>query len=905
MAKTSKPLVIVESPTKARTLSRFLGKDFIVESSIGHVRDLPESAKEIPASLKKEPWARLGIDIENGFRPLYIVPAAKKKQVSKLKDLLKNASSLYLATDEDREGESISWHLCEVLKPKVPRQRLVFHEITREAIQEALKQPRDIDECLVKAQETRRILDRLFGYEVSPVLWRKIRPKLSAGRVQSIAVRMIVDRERDRIRFVSASYWDLLGVFSPRDEATSSFNATLINLGGKRLATGKDFDDKGNIRPGADVRVLSEEQAGSLTERLRAARWRVSSVERRPYTDRPAPPFTTSTLQQEANRKLRYSARQTMQVAQRLYENGHITYMRTDSTALSEQAITNARNLIQKLYGPEYLSGERRQYKTRVKNAQEAHEAIRPAGERFELPEELIEVLDPAEMKLYELIWKRTMACQMAEARGHRIAVQVEGRIPEAGEEDVAIFQATGKSIEFPGYLRAYVEGADDPDAELADKEVLLPAVNENDPLVCSELEPKGHSTQPPPRFTESSLIKELEQNGVGRPSTYATIIDTILRREYVVKQGNALVPNFIAFAVVSLLEKNFGRLVDTQFTARMEDDLDSISRGEREPLPYLKEFYYGNGGAAGLKELIKADIDARETCTIRLGKDSSGREINIRIGKYGPYLERSDERTNIPDGIPPDALTIKKAEELLEKGSGATQLGQTPEGGELPPGEPVYLKNGRYGPYVQLGESGKEKPKMKSLLPGMEPSSVTLEMALQLLSLPRILGKDEETGEEVIADLGRYGQYVKRGKERGGAATINPPESVLDITLERAIQLLKEKPPGRQFARAAPSVIRELGTGPRGGDPIRLMTGRYGPYVTDGKINASLMKDQSPENITLEDALELIRARAERGAGRRPTRRGKKSRKAAKKTSVKKAKKVAGSKKKSSKKKS
>ncbi len=874
MAKSSKSLVIVESPTKARTLSRFLGKDFIVESSIGHIRDLPESASDIPPLLKKKPWARLGINIEEGFRPLYIIPSNKRKQVSKLKELLKKAGSLYLATDEDREGESISWHLCEVLKPKVPRRRLVFHEITREAIKEALRQPREIDKRLVKAQETRRIVDRLFGYEVSPVLWRKIRPRLSAGRVQSIAVRIIVERERDRIRFVPASYWDIQGVFSKKDGDVdiSTFTANLISLGGQRLAVGKDFQETGNIRPGVEARILKEKEANQVTEHLRSASWNVVKVERRPYTDRPAPPFTTSTLQQEANRKLRYSARQTMQIAQRLYENGHITYMRTDSTALSEQAIKNARNLIQNLYGPEYLSEERRQYKTSVKNAQEAHEAIRPAGERFELPEELTDVLDPAELKLYELIWKRTMACQMAEARGHRVVVQLEGKSP--GETEEAIFQATGKNIEFAGYLRAYVEGADDPDAELADKEILLPAVEEGDPLNCVQLEPKGHSTQPPPRFTESSLIKELEQNGVGRPSTYATIIDTILRRDYVVKQGNALIPTFTALAVVGLLEKNFGRLVDTKFTARMEDDLDSISRGEKEPLPYLEEFYYGNGDAAGLKDLIKAEIDPRETCTIPLGKDSSGKEINIRIGRFGPYLERGDERANIPEGIAPDALTIPKAMELLEKGSGSTHLGNTPEGGEIPPGLPVYLRSGRYGPYVQLGESGESNVKMKSLLPGTEPSSATLESAIQLLSLPRLLGQDPESGEDVTADLGRYGQYVKRGRE---AATINPPNTCLDITLEQALQLLKEKPPGRRIARSGPTVLRELGANPQGDEPIRLMTGRYGPYVTNGKINASLRRDQSTEEMTLEIALELLRERAERGPARKTTRKKKK----------------------------
>ncbi len=863
MAKSGKALVVVESPAKARTISKFLGKDYIVESSIGHVRDLPESASEIPPALKKEPWSRLGIDIENDFRPLYVVPSKKRQQVSRLKELLKGASALFLATDEDREGESISWHLSEILKPRVPSRRLVFHEITREAIQKALKEPREIDERLVRAQETRRILDRLYGYEVSPVLWRKIRPRLSAGRVQSVAVRMIVDRERQRMKFVSAAYWDLLGRFERASAAPAAagapFEAPLIQLGERRLATGKDFDDGGKLKS-TDVRLVEEDEARSLAERLRSAPFRVAGVESKPYTDRPAPPFTTSTLQQEANRKLRYSARHTMQIAQRLYENGHITYMRTDSTTLSEQAVQNSRDLIQKLYGTEFLSPGPRQYKTKVRNAQEAHEAIRPAGERFDLPEELREVLDPQELKLYELIWMRTMACQMADSYGQRISVQIEAPL-QSGE--AATFQATGKTIEFAGYLRAYVEGADDPEAELADKEVILPSVSPGDPISCLGLEPKGHQTQPPARFTESSLIKELEANGIGRPSTYASIIDTILRRDYVVKQGNALVPTFTAFAVVGLLEKNFGRLVDLQFTARMEDDLDSISRGEQDPLPYLKEFYFGHRDAEGLQDLIKADIDARETCTLPLGEDPSGQTINIRVGRYGPYLERGTDRANIPEGLAPDALSIEKAIELLKHGSGPKLLGQSPPGGPVPPGLPVYLKVSRFGPYVQHGETGDENVKMKSLLPGMQPDTLTLEEALRVLSLPRSLGVDPANGQEVFADFGRYGQYVKRGSD---ACTVNPPDNVLDITLERAVQLIREKPAGRRFSRGAPAVIREVGTSPSTNAPIRLLSGRYGPYVSDGTTNASLRRDQSPDSLTLEDAIELIRARIERG---------------------------------------
>ncbi len=889
MAKSGKALVVVESPAKARTISKFLGKDYIVESSIGHVRDLPESASEIPAALKKEPWSRLGIDIENDFRPLYVVPSKKRQQVGRLKALLKNASALFLATDEDREGESISWHLHEILKPRVPSRRLVFHEITREAIQKALREPREIDERLVRAQETRRILDRLYGYEVSPVLWRKIRPRLSAGRVQSVAVRMIVDRERQRMKFVSGSFWDLLGTFERAPEAPATappatvqsaataqsfatgrgaaFDAPLIQLEERRLVTGKDFDDGGKLKS-KDVRLVGEDEARKLAEQLRSARFRVAGVESKPYTDRPAPPFTTSTLQQEANRKFRYPARLTMQIAQRLYENGHITYMRTDSTTLSEQAIQNSRGLIQKLYGTDYLSPGPRQYKTNVKNAQEAHEAIRPAGERFDLPEELREVLESQELKLYELIWKRTMACQMADSRGRRISVQIEAPLPSG---ETATFQATGKTIEFAGYLRAYVEGADDPEAELADKEVVLPSMNPGDAIACLGLEPKGHQTQPPARFTESSLIKELEANGIGRPSTYASIIDTILRRDYVVRQGNALVPTFTAFAVIGLLEKNFSRLVDLQFTARMEDDLDSISRGEKEPLPYLKEFYFGHRNSDGLRDLIKADIDARETCTLPLGEDPSGQAINIRVGRYGPYIERGDDRANIPEGLTPDALNVEKAIELLKQRSGPKLLGQSPPGGAVPAGLPVYLKVSRFGPYAQLGETGEENVKMKSLLPGMQPDTLTLDDALRVLSLPRNLGIDPSNGQEVFADFGRYGQYVKRGSD---ACTVNAPDNVLDITLDRAVQLIREKPAGRRFSRGAPAVIREIGANPSTGTPIRLLSGRYGPYVSDGTTNASLRRDQSADSVTLDEALELIRARIERGPSPRFARR-------------------------------
>ncbi|MCL4138297.1 UNVERIFIED_CONTAM: hypothetical protein GTU68_066933 [Idotea baltica] len=676
----SKALVIVESPTKARTIAKYLPKGFHVEASIGHIRDLPTSASEIPKAVKGEPWSRLGINVDHEFEPIYVVPTEKKKQVKKLKDLLKEVEVVYLATDEDREGEAISWHLLEVLNPKVPQKRLVFHEITKKAIEEALKNPRELDTRMVKAQETRRILDRLYGYEVSPILWRKVAPKLSAGRVQSVTVRLIVERERERQRFVRSTYWDLSADF--KASHGPAFSTVLVSLDGKRIARGKDFDSEtGKLKSedGKGVVLIDEKMAGELATKLKTSDWSVESVERKPYTDRPSPPFTTSTLQQEANRKLRLSARATMQAAQRLYENGLITYMRTDSTTLSASAVEASRDAIGRLYGKEFVPAKPRTYKTKVKNAQEAHEAIRPS-EDFKRPEDLRATLNDREYKVYELIWKRTMACQMEDARGSRMTVRIS--------DGHATFHASGKTIEFPGYLRAYVEGADDPDAELADKELLLPNVKEGESVNLAKLEQKDHTTQPPARYTEASLVKELEGRGVGRPSTYATIIDTILSRSYVVKQGTALVPTFVAFAVVKLMEQHFAGLVDIAFTARMEDDLDQIAIGEKEALPYLKEFYFGETPESGLKNLIQTEIDARDVCTLPLGKDDEGRQINIRVGRYGPYLEREEERTTIPVGMAPDELTIESAMELLRKGSGPTDLGSDPETGLM-----VYAK--------------------------------------------------------------------------------------------------------------------------------------------------------------------------------------------------------------------
>ena len=884
VAKNGTSLVIVESPTKARTIANFLPEGFVVEASVGHIRDLPTSAAEIPEEVKGEAWARLGIDVENDFRPLYVVPPEKKKQVAKLKKLLKDAKELYLATDEDREGESISWHLCEVLAPGIPLRRLVFHEITREAIQKALAAPRELDTRLVKAQETRRILDRLYGYEISPILWRKVKPKLSAGRVQSVTIRLIVERERERQRFKKSTYWDLTGTFSGKgkdDFANPAFEAVLASLDGKRIARGKDFDSAtGRLRAsdGGEVVLIDEAQANELHKRLSTSAWKVEKIDRKPYTDRPAPPFTTSTLQQEANRKLRLSARATMQAAQRLYENGFITYMRTDSTSLSDGAVARSRELIGQLYGKDYVPAQPRQYRTKVKNAQEAHEAIRPSMD-FHRPESIRDQLGDREAKVYELIWKRTMACQMEDARGHRMSLRIgDGR---------AVFQASGKTIEFPGYLRAYVEGADDPEAELADKEVVLPDLREGQDVKLLELEPKSHTTQPPARYTEASLVKDLEARGIGRPSTYATIIDTILQRNYVVKQGAALVPTFTAVAVVRLMEVYFTDLVDPTFTARMEDDLDMISLGEKEALPYLHAFYFGIAGGRGLKSLVESDIDAREVCTIPMGEDSEGRKVDIRVGKYGPYLERGEERATIPEGLAPDELDMAKAEEILARGSGPVELGVDSET-ELK----VYVRTGRYGPYVQLGEDD-DDPKRKSLLPGMDQDSVTVDDALRLLRLPRKVGVDPGTGDDVLTDFGRYGPYVKRGTE---ARSLEKVEDIFELDLATALKRLAEAP-ARGGRRRASQVLRELGTDPATGAAIKVLEGPYGLYVSDGTTNASLPKGSAVEDAKLEQAIELIRIREASGKGRKKASRKKASKKKGAKKPGKKTAKKAGKK--------
>lgn len=878
MAKKNKDsagrsLVIVESPAKARTISKFLGNNYTIEASIGHVRDLPEGAKQIPAQYKGEDWAHLGVNVEADFEPVYIIPPQKSQQVKKLRDLLKTADQLYLATDEDREGEAISWHLREVLKPKIPVHRLVFHEITREAILQALDQPRDIDDAMFRAQEARRIVDRLYGYEVSPLLWRKVRPKLSAGRVQSVAVRIIVERERERMAFVSATFWDLLGHFAKADK--QKLDATLVSVDGRRIPAGKDFDAAtGKLKPDTASQFIQLDEAAvrALAERLSGAEFTITALEDKPFTSRPYPPFTTSTLQQEANRKLGFTARRTMQVAQSLYENGHITYMRTDSTALANVAVEAARDLVSSEYGKQYLPDAPRVYRTKVKNAQEAHEAIRPAGHPFELPEALRGNLSSDEYRLFELIWKRTIASQMADAQGRRITITIEG--------GGAVFQVSGKTIDFAGYLRAYVEGSDDPEAELADQETVLPAVQKGERLTCLDLESKSHTTQPPARFTEATLTRALEERGIGRPSTYAAIIETILARDYVYKRGNALVPTWTAFAVWKLLDGHLPRLIDYEFTAKMEDDLDAISRGEREHVDYLRAFYFGNG-TPGLKQQLKNkvdEIDAREACQILLGTPENQAAVFVRVGRYGPFLEQGERRASIPDGIPPDELNLAKALELLEKSQQADEpLGTDPE-----TGKPVYVKVGRFGPYVQRGSSDdEEKPQNASLLKGMDPADLDLATALKLLSLPRELGQHPQTEQPVMAYNGRYGPYVKSGDEtRSLPAEVSP----LEVTLDEALALLAQPKQARRGFGAAREPLKTLGESPVTKQPVKLFSGRYGLYVTDGETNASLPKDAQPEELTLPQSLDLLAARAAAG----PSKKGRK--KAAKKAAPKKA---------------
>ncbi|MHB8681359.1 MAG: type I DNA topoisomerase [Acidimicrobiales bacterium] len=893
-----KPLVIVESPAKARTIARLLGSGYVVESSVGHIRDLPRRAQEVPSALKSEPWARLGVDVDNGFKPLYVVAPEKKDVVSRLKSLVKQASEVFLATDEDREGESIAWHLMEVLAPTVPVKRMVFHEITPAAIQRAVEDWRELDRRLVDAQEARRILDRLYGYEVSPVLWKKVMPRLSAGRVQSVATRMVVERERARMRFRTGTWWDLEGTFAPEGAAQQapSFGASLVSVGGRAVATGRDFSETGELNK-TDVVLLGEAEAQQLAEGLAGRPFTVTSVTEKPYRRSPAPPFMTSTLQQEASRKLRFSAQRAMQVAQRLYEQGWITYMRTDSTTLSDEALAAARSQAAQLYGAEFVPAAPRRYERKVKNAQEAHEAIRPAGEVFRTPDEAARELSGDSLRLYDLIWKRTVASQMADATGTSAQVRLAGTPAGSGAERTAEFSASGTVITFPGFLRAYVEGSDDPEAELAERDVQLPPLSEGDSLDVLALEAKSHTTQPPARFTEASLVKALEELGVGRPSTYASIIGTILDRGYVWKKGSALVPSFTAFAVVGLLERYFSDLVDYGFTAAMEDDLDEIAEGAQEALPWLTRFYFGeadgngNGGGAevdmrrGLKEDVAAHlgaIDAREVNSIPIGTDDQDRGIVVRVGRYGPYLQRGDERASVPEDLAPDELTVDRAEELLAAPSGDRTLGEDPDTGLA-----VLARSGRFGPYVQLGEgTDGEKPRTASLFKSMSLDTVDLDQALELLRLPRAVGSDPDSGETIEALNGRFGPYLKKGSD---TRSLENEEQLLTVTLPEALALFAQ--PKTRRGRASAQPLRELGPDPETGSPVVLRSGRFGPYVTDGTTNASLRRGDEPETITIERAAELL---ADRRAAGPPAKRARRAAKAPAKKTAKAAKKTA-----------
>jgi DNA topoisomerase-1 len=936
----SSTLIIVESPAKARTIERFLGKSYVVASSIGHIRDLPSRTAEIPAAYRDKPWSRIGVDIDNGFSPLYVVPASKKAQVKKLKELARAADAIYLATDEDREGEAIAWHLKEVLKPKVPVKRMVFHEITKRAIDHALQAPRDLDERLVDAQEARRILDRLFGYEVSPVLWRKVRPRLSAGRVQSVATRLVVEREQRRMAFKSADYWSVGAELQAG--AGGRFNADLQEVAGRRLAIGRHFDPAtGELSAAAKADAvfrLDEGGAEALQQALRETPFVVVDVQEKPFTQRPHPPFITSTLQQEAGRKLGYTAQRTMRVAQRLYERGYITYMRTDSTTLSQQALNAARKQVVELFGADFRPDQPRSYSKKVKGAQEAHEAIRPAGDAFRTPEALRSELDAEEQRLYELIWKRTLASQMKDATGQRTQVRIRAAVSAAslpGERhDLAgdaLFSASGKVITFPGYLRAYVEGADDPEAELEDKEKLLPPLKLNEQLEARALEARQHATQPPARYTEASLVKELEERGIGRPSTYATIIQTIQDRGYVWKQGSALVPTLTAFAVVSLLTRHFEALVDYEFTARMESDLDAISSGDKEATPWLELFYFGQQGrrekvvqsakqntkkkastkakevgqraksaaqkqapaaatqASGTTELVHdltleehglhgligsgvEQIDAREVCSLEIGATQEGEPLTARVGRYGPYIQvgDTDRRVNIADDLLLDELDAEEALRLLRQADVANrELGTDPESGKT-----VYLKSGSFGPYVQLGDpeltpkgniKKGTKPKMASLWPSMSPEKLKLEQALKLLSYPRSLGKHPESGGEITVQDGKFGPYMQMSLPDGKRDTrsLENHEQLETLDLAGAVELFAKPRQARRRQAAEP--LAQLGESPVTKQQIEVRDGRFGPYVTDGQVNATIPRGRDPQKVSFADALELIAAREQR----------------------------------------
>lgn len=921
----AKKLVIVESPTKMKSIAQYLGDGYEVLSSVGHIRDLIEP-KNLPPELKKGSLGKFSVDVENGFEPYYVVSDSKKKTVAELKRALKDADELLLATDEDREGEAIAWHLLQELKPKVPVRRMVFHEITKDAIQKAKDNTRELDTSLVDAQETRRILDRLYGYEVSPVLWRKVGPGLSAGRVQSAATRLVVDRERERLAFVAAGYWDLVGRFTSDD---AGFEARLVRVGGERVATGRDFDDSGRLKGSAVV--LDEPTAHALAEALRddtVAR-RVSKVESKPYSRRPAAPFTTSTLQQESARKLRLSARDTMRVAQSLYENGYITYMRTDSVSLSQQAVTAARTQAAKLYGADSVPDKPRVYAGKSKSAQEAHEAIRPSGEVFRTPSELQGVLRGSEFKLYDLIWKRTVASQMADAKGQTATVTIEVG-PTAADAAApaepttpiggatAEFTASGTVITFRGFLAAYEESRDEErNADETPGEAKLPPLKEGQAVGLAELEAKGHETSPPPRYTEASLVKRLEELGIGRPSTFASIISTILDRGYVTQRGQALVPSWVAFSVVRLLEEHFGDLVEYDFTAEMEDDLDRIASGEADRVDWLNEFYFGSERHRGLRQVVDnlGDIDAREINSVEITPG-----ITLRIGKYGPYLEAVDaeagpdaapRRVNLPEDLAPDELTAEKATELIDAPvQGDRVLGVNPENGKQ-----VVVKDGRFGPYVTEVEPEPEeaaasvdpatgevvetkpkrgakkaaapKPRTASLFKSMQIEEVDLATALRLLDLPRVVGADPESGDEITAQNGRYGPYLKKGAE---TRTLPSEDAIFEIDLSGALELLAQPKYG---ARRASSALKEFPEDPVSGKPIKVKDGRFGPYVTDGTTNATIPRAESVEDITFERAVELLQIKRDKGPA--PSRAKRTTAKAgAKRTTASRAKKTA-----------
>ncbi|MEZ5171676.1 MAG: type I DNA topoisomerase [Acidimicrobiia bacterium] len=883
----AKPLVIVESPAKARTIEEYLGGEYTVKSSVGHVRDLASNASQVPEKWRGTEAGRYSVEIDNHFRPIYIIPAGKKKVVAELRKAMSNADELYLATDEDREGEAISWHVREVLDKQIsastPVKRMVFHEITPEALQEAMNNPRELDMKLVEAQEGRRVLDRLVGWDLFTVLRRKVGQGLSAGRVQSVATRLVVERERARMAFRSGEYWDLEAVFSA-DGAT--VDARLLEIDGRRIATGRDFDpDTGRLADDSAVLQLGGDDAKALRERLGSTDFSVTSVESKPYTSNPKPPFITSTLQQEAGRKLGFSASRTMAIAQRLYERGYITYMRTDSVNLSSQAVAAARSQIRELYGAEYLPEKPRSYSRKVKNAQEAHEAIRPAGESFRVPDSVSGELDADERKVYELVWKRTVACQMAASRGHNLAVRIVG---DSSNQETCTFAASGKTIEFPGYLRAYVEGSDDPDARLDDQESPLPPLTEGQSVGCEELEPTSHATKPPARYTEASLVKELEERGIGRPSTYASVIGTIIERGYVFKKGSALVPAFIAFAVVQLLERHFTHLIDYGFTARMEEDLDVIARGEGESEKWLDQFYNGNG-QPGLKELTTdeqiAGIDAREVNCIHLNLDAGDDvpETVVRCGRYGPFLDRDGETASLPEDLPPDELTLEYIEQRFTQAKdGGRVVGIDPVSGDE-----ILAKDGRFGPFLQVGELTDDgpKPRTASLFKTMSLETVDLDTALKLLSLPRVVGEDSE-GREITAQNGRYGPYLKRSD--GESRSLEEEEHIFSVTVGEA-EALYAQPKRRGRQRTA---LAELGEHPDNGKQVKILEGRYGPYATDGVTNASIPRGRTPEEVTLNEAVEMLRDRLAKG----PVKKAKK--KPAKKTTKKATKKKAAKKK-------